>query len=58
MRDGRTTCHRSTDYTVSSELFVATGKVDGIVGTHYFRWHGGDFTRVSLDTTPTDSCVP
>ena len=57
-RDGKTTCHRGTGYRLSSELFVATGKVGGIVGTHYYRWHAGTFTRVHLDTAPTDVCSP
>ena len=56
--DGRTTCHRGLDFQLSSTLLVVSGQVNGVVGTHYFNWSNGTFTKVHLDTTPTDWCDP
>jgi hypothetical protein len=56
--DGRTTCHRTLDYRLTSTLLVVSGNVDGVVGTHYFNWSNGAFTKVFLDKAPTDLCTP
>ena len=55
--DDRTTCHRGLDYQLSSTLLVVSGSVNGLVGTHYFNWSNGTFTKVHFDRTPTDMCI-
>ena len=42
-------CHRSAEFEVDSELFIATGNVNGKVGTHYFRWRQSRFTPLLFE---------
>ena len=56
-KDGHVICDHSTDFRVDSELFVASGKVNGRFGTHYFRWHGTTFSRLG-DSPSCDRVAP
>ena len=42
-------CQHSSDDELTSELFVAQGRVKGKVGTHYFRWHDRKFSFLHFD---------
>jgi hypothetical protein len=52
--DQRVICHHASGYEIGSELLVVQGKVNGRVGTHYFRWHRQKFKLVHYDS----SCSP
>ncbi len=48
-KDGRIVCHHGTDFQVDSQLFIASGSVNGKTGAHYFRWRGSEFSSVYSD---------
>jgi hypothetical protein len=52
--DGGPNCSRSSDFQIDSELLVASGKIDGRVGVHYFRWRQSRFSSLYFDPQCSD----
>ena len=42
-------CNHTSDFQVDSELFMATGEINGRVGTHYFVWRHSKFTPLYFE---------
>jgi len=54
-RPGRKACPHSSDFELTSELFIAQGEVGDKVGRHYFHWKDGSFRLVHFEPTCVDS---
>jgi hypothetical protein len=52
-KDGHIICHHGSDFELTSELFVAEGKVDDKIGRHYFRWHNRTFLLLLVERCST-----
>jgi hypothetical protein len=42
-------CNHTSDFELDSELFMATGRVNGRIGTHYFVWRQSKFSPVYFE---------
>jgi hypothetical protein len=47
--DSSNYCNRTSDFELDSELFMATGRVNGRIGTHYFLWRQSKFSTVFFE---------
>jgi len=47
--DGGVLCNHGSEFKVDSDLYIATGEVNGRVGTHYFRWRQSNFSPVHFE---------
>jgi hypothetical protein len=47
--EGGAYCNHTSDFEIDSELFMATGKVNGKIGTHYFVWHHENFSPLYFE---------